>query len=119
MKTRLRWSSLLLAGALALGFAAPRAAVQDNASQDQEKQQKEEKPKKKGGFFGGLKAIRGSSSEQQEVTTTAGSKTVGEGEEIGNAKPSAADRQAVAGMESYAIPQEDLAKFQQEGRLKR
>ncbi len=103
-----------------LGVAAPWTMAQDNASQDQEKAQKEEKPKKKkGGFFGGLKAISGSSSEQQEATATAGSKTVGEGEEIGNAKPTAADRQAVTEMENYSIPQGDLAKFQEEGQLKR
>jgi len=119
MSRKLRFCSLVLVSALMLGAAAPRATAQDEASQDQEKSKKEEKPKKKkGGFFGGLKAITGSSTEQQEVTATAGSKTVGEGEEIGNAKPTAADRQAVTGMEGYSIPQDDLAKFQEEGQLK-
>ena len=119
MNSKLRFGSLVLVSALILGVAAPLAMAQDNASQDQEKPQKEEKPKKKkGGFFGGLKAISGSSSEQQEVTTTAGSKTVGEGEEIGNAKPTAADRQAVTGMENYSISQDDLARFQADGQLK-
>ncbi|MBI1940308.1 MAG: hypothetical protein HYS33_02235 [Acidobacteria bacterium] len=123
MSRELRFYSLVLVSALMLGAAAPQGmsqdeASQDQASQDQEKAKKEEKPKKKkGGFFGGLKAISGSSSEQQEVTATAGSKTVGEGEEIGNAKPTAADRQAVTGMEGYSIPQADLAKFQEDGQL--
>jgi hypothetical protein len=125
MKRKLKLDSLVFVLLFAIGVVAPRAMAQDNASQDQEKTQneekpqKEEKPKKKGGFFGGLKAISGSSSEQKEVTTTAGSKTVGEGEEIGNVKPSASDRQAVTGMESYSIPQQDLAKFQEDGQLKR
>jgi hypothetical protein len=119
MNSKLRLGSLVLVWALMLGVAAPLAMAQDNASQDQEKPQEEEKPKKKkGGFFGGLKAISGSSSEQKEATATAGAKTVGEGEEIGNAKPSAADRQAVTGMENYSIPQDELAKFQEEGQLK-
>jgi hypothetical protein len=119
MNGKLRLGLLVFLGVLMLGLAAPRAWAQDNASQDQEKAQKQEKPKKKtGGFFSGLKAVSGSSSEQQEVTTTAGSKTVGEGEEIGKVTPSAADRQAVTGMENYSIPQQDLAKFQEEGQLK-
>ncbi len=119
MNWKPRFYSLVLVTALMVGAGAPRALAQDEASQDEEKSQKEEKPKKKkGGFFSGLKAISGSSSEQQEVTATAGSKTVGEGEEIGNAKPSAADHQAVTEMENYSIPQDELAKFQEKGQLK-
>ena len=118
MNRKLKLYSLVLVAALMVGAGAPRSLAQDEASQDEEKSQKEEKPKKKGGFFSGLKAISGSSTEQQEVTATAGSKTVGEGEEIGNVKPSAVDRQAVTGMENYSIPQDELAKFQEEGQLK-
>jgi len=104
---------------LALAVGVPRAISQEQASEDQQKSEKEQKQKKKkGGFFSGLKAIRGESSEQQEVTATAGSKTVGEGEQIGDAQPTASDRQAVTTMENYAVPEKDLKKFQDDGKLK-
>lgn len=89
---------------------------QQNQSQGQSQQQ--EKPKKKGGFFGGLKAITGSSSEQTSATASAGAKGVGEGQQIGEVTPTPADRQAVANMEGYSVPQGDLSKFIEDGHLK-
>ncbi len=90
------------------------------APQDQQQAQKDEqqKKKKKGGLFGGMKAVSGESSEQQEATATAGSKSVGEGEKIGSVTPASADRQQVSAMENYSVPQNDLKKFQEDGRLK-
>jgi hypothetical protein len=52
------------------------------------------------------------------VTATAGSKTVGEGEQIGDARPTASDRQQVRAMENYSIPENDLRKFRDDGQLK-
>ena len=105
---------LIMWGVAAAGYA------QEQPQQEQEQTQKEqkEKKKKKGGFFGGLKAVTGASSDQQEVTATAGSKTIGEGEQIGDAKPTAADRQQVSGMENHSVPEKDLKKFQDDGNLK-
>jgi uncharacterized protein HemX len=120
MKRMLRLFALLVLGALWLALTISLGQQQAGSQQDQDKTQKEqqEKKKKKGGFFGGLKAITGESSEQQEVTATAGSKTVGEGEQIGNAQPTSADRQAVTAMENYSVPEKDLKKFQDDGQLK-
>jgi len=105
-----------------VGIAAGASPIgsQEQPKQEQEKPEKEQQPpkKKKGGFFGGLKAVAGGGSEQTEATRTAGSKTVGEGEQIGDAQPTAADRQAVSGMESYSVPENDLKKFQEAGTLK-
>ena len=113
---------VLCAGLMAWG--APPTSGQDQSQQDQSQQDQgksdkdQQKKKKKGGFFSGLKAVTGESSEQQEVTATAGSKTVGEGEQIGDAKPTAADRQAVTAMENYSLPEKDVKKFQDDGKLK-
>ena len=113
---------VLLAGLMAWG--APPTSPQDQSQQDQSQQgqgksdKDQQKKKKKGGFFSGLKAITGESSEQQEATRTAGSKTVGEGEQIGDAQPTAADRQAVNAMGNYSIPEKDVKKFQDDGQLK-
>ncbi len=115
-------SCVLLGSVAALGARAQDQPAQAQSPQDQEKsdQQKKEKEKKKkgGGFFGGLKAVSGSGSEQQEATRTAGSKTVGEGAQIGDAQPTAADRQAVSAMESFSVPAPEVKKFQDDGKLK-
>jgi len=121
MKRMLKLFSLLVLGALLMALTSSLGQEQTGSEQDQDKTQKEQqekKKKKKGGFFSGLKAITGESSEQQEVTATAGSKTVGEGEQIGNAQPTTADRQAVTAMENYSVPQKDVKKFQDDGQLK-
>jgi hypothetical protein len=115
--------ALALAGIL-LGAVRPRAqeqtaapSPQDEQKSDQQKKEKEKK-KKGGGFFGGLKAVSGSSSEQQEATRTAGSKTVGEGAQIGDAQPTADDRATVSAMEGYTLPPAEVKKFQEDGKLK-
>ena len=109
---------------LMMAADVPWAPSQDQEQQGQEQQGQEQnqkdpqqKKKKKGGFFGGLKSVTGQSSEQQGVTATAGSKTVGEGEQIGNVTPNPADRQQVTSMENYSVPEKDLKKFQGEGHL--
>lgn len=103
-------------------FAGPSAHLQDQPqegqSQSQQKdQQQQQQKKKKGGFFGGLKAVTGESGEQTEATRSAGSKSVGEGQTIGNVRPTATDRQKVTDMEKYSVPDKDLKKFQQDGQL--
>ena len=125
MRRTCRLLTLLIVFAALMAWGAPPASPQDQSQPDQSQQSQEKsdkdqqkKKKKGGGFFGGLKAITGESSEQQEATRTAGSKTVGEGEQIGSAQPTAADRRAVSAMESYAIPEKDVKKFQDEGQLK-
>jgi hypothetical protein len=121
MKGMLRVFSLLLLCGLLLGTGVPAGQAQEDSQPGQEKSQKEKQEKKKkksGGFFSGLKAVTGESSEQQEVTATAGSKTVGEGERIGDAQPTAADRQAVSAMENYTLSPGDVKKFQDDGQLK-
>ena len=125
MRQACRLFTLLIIFAVLMDWGAPPTSPQDQSQQDQSQQSQEKsdkdqqkKKKKGGGFFGGLKAVAGESSEQQEVTATAGSKTVGEGEQIGSAQPTAADRRAVSAMESYAIPEKDVKKFQDEGQLK-
>jgi hypothetical protein len=116
--------SLLVFCAVLTAWGVPPTSPQDQTQQGQSQQgqgtsdKDQQKKKKKGGFFSGLKAVTGESSEQQEVTATAGSKTVGEGEQVGEAKPTAADRQAVNAMENYSIPQKDVKKFQDDGQLK-
>lgn len=103
---------------LALLVATPAVRSQNETPPNQEQSEKEKpKKKKKGGFFSGLKAVTGESSEQQEVTATAGSKTIGEGEQIGDTQPTAAHRQAVTGMEKYALPEAEVKKFQEDGKL--
>jgi hypothetical protein len=124
MRRTCRLLTLLIVFAALTAWGAPPTSPQDQSQQDQSQQgqgksdKDQQKKKKKGGFFSGLKAITGESSEQQEATRTAGSKTVGEGEQIGEAKPTAADRQAVTAMENYSIPEKDVKKFQDDGRLK-
>lgn len=100
-------------------FAGTVVRPQDQQQQQDQSQQKEQeqKKKKKGGFFGGLKSVTGQSSEQQEVTATAGSKTVGEGEQISSVTPKAEDRRQVSAMENYSLPPADVKKFQEEGKL--
>ncbi len=127
MKSASKCFALVISCVLLWSVAAPRSRAQEQpaqaqSTQDQEKsdQQKKEKEKKKkgGGFFSGLKAVSGSGSEQQEATRTAGSKTVGEGAQIGDAQPTATDRQAVSAMESYSVPAPEVKKFQDDGKLK-
>ena len=122
MKLRFQFILLAVLGALLASVAVPSAPAQDQPQpyqqQDQQKSEKDQKKKKKGGFFSGLKAVAGQSSEQQGETATAGTKGVGEGEEIGNAQPSSADRAAVTAMENYSLPQGDVKKFQTDGKLK-
>ena len=65
-----------------------------------------------------MKAITGSSSEQTSATASAGTKGVGEGAQIGDAQPTAADRQAVSAMETYSVPAPEVRKFQDDGKLK-
>jgi len=116
MKRNLKWHTCILLLAAATLSAAPKLS-QDAPQQGQEQSQKEQKKKKKGGFFKGLKAVTGQGSEQQEATATAGSKSVGEGEKIGNVAPSAADREQLHAMETYSVPEEDLKRFQKDGHL--
>lgn len=124
------FAALLGAGLVVISSRAVRAGQdsQQNAqqgqenqgqSQNQEQSQQQQKPKKKGGFFGGLKAVTGSSSEQTADTASAGTKGVGEGQQIADVAPTAADRQAVFVMETYSVSQADLKKFIEDGRLKR
>ncbi len=90
---------------------------QDQTQTDQQQQPQPQKKKKKGGFFSGLKSVTGETGEQAEVTRTAGSKSVGEGEKIGEVTPTASDRQQVKGMEDYSLPQQEVKKFQADGKL--
>lgn len=118
---------VFLSCALILIFAAAadlRLRAQDQPQQGQDQgqgqqtqDQQQQPKKKKGGFFGGLKAITGQSSEQQATTQTAGSKTIGEGQKIGEAQPTGADRQKVTAMEKYSVPPNELKKFQEDGHL--
>lgn len=123
MKRKLQALPLLLGLILLMVLAAPASQTsQEQPAQEQPAQEQaqkdQQKKKKKGGFFGGLKAVTGQSSEQQEATATAGSKSVGEGQKIGDVVPTASDRQQVTGMENYSIPEKDLKKFQDDGHLK-
>lgn len=129
MKSAFRFFAVAISFVLLGTVAAPPGLAQDQSTQsppqqdqstpDQQKPDKQKKEKKKGGgFFSGLKAVSGSGSEQQEATRTAGSKTVGEGAQIGDAQPSATDRQAVSAMESYSVPAPEVKKFQDDGKLK-
>jgi hypothetical protein len=123
MNAAKKWVTLILVLAFMVLAGRPSGAAQDQPSGEQEKAEKETKTKekekkKKGGFFSGLKAVSGSSSEQQELTATAGTKGVGEGEEIGNITPTTADRNAVSAMERYMLPEPEVKKFQADGRLK-
>ena len=127
MKSALRFLALVFSCILLGSVAARPPRAQDTSSQGQPTQdqsqqgqqtEKEKKKKKGGGFFGGLKAVSGSGSEQQEATRTAGSKTVGEGAQIGEAQPTAADRQAVSAIETYSVPAPEVKKFQDDGKLK-
>lgn len=111
-------TTLLAFGGAALARAQEQSQEASQPGQEQSEKEQKEKKKKKGGFFSGLKAVTGESSEQQTATRTAGSKTVGEGENVADIQPSAADRQAVTAMEGYAIPAPDLKKFQDDGKLK-
>lgn len=121
----MKWNRLILilVSALLLVSSVPTIAAQGESQKEQAKPDKEEtkgkEKKQSGGFLGGLKAISGSGSEQQQLTATAGSKTIGEDAQgIVDAQPTAADRKAVASMESYSIPSVDLTKFQSDGQLK-
>lgn len=129
MKSAFRYFAVVISFVLLGTVAAPPGLAQDQSTQsppqqdqstpDQQKPEKQKKEKKKGGgFFSGLKAVSGSGSEQQEATRTAGSKTVGEGAQIGDAQPTAADRQAVSAMEGYSVPAPEVKKFQDDGKLK-
>jgi hypothetical protein len=126
----MRRARTLFAGTMlfvALAFlAGPGARAQDQSqsqsqSQPQEDQNQPQKdqpqPKKKGGFFKGLKAVTGQSSEQTEDTAAAGSKSVGEGAQIAAVTPTAQARGKVTAMENYSVPDKDLKKFQEDGKL--
>lgn len=118
MKRKLQSLPLLLGLILLMVLAAPASQTSQEQPAQEQAQKDQQKKKKKGGFFGGLKAVTGQSSEQQEATATAGSKSVGEGQKIGDVVPTASDRQQVTGMENYSIPEKDLKKFQDDGHLK-
>lgn len=90
---------------------------QEQTPKDQEQNQNQSQKKKKGGFFGGLKAVTGESGQQTEATRTAGSKSVGEGEQIGEVEPKNSDRQQVDAMDKYSVSPADLKKFQDQGHL--
>ena len=105
---------LILVVTATTSFGLPQDQPQEGQGQAEKDQQQK---KKSGGIFGGLKAITGESSEQTEVTATAGSKSVGEGEKIGNVTPTAADRQQVKAIEDYSVPEKDVKKFQEDGHL--
>jgi hypothetical protein len=107
---------LILVVTATTSFGLPQDQPQEGQGQA-EKDQQQKKKKKSGGIFGGLKAITGESSEQTEVTATAGSKSVGEGEKIGNVTPTAADRQQVKAIEDYSVPEKDVKKFREDGHL--
>lgn len=107
----------------ALLLFTPPLLSQEPAAQSspgQERAEKTKKPatKKSSGFFTGLKAVTGEGGEQEAATRTAGSKTVGEGEEIGDVQPGAEHRRAVDALEKYTVPREDVEKFKEEGGLK-
>ena len=129
MKSAIRFFAMVITFVLLATAAAPRGLAQDQSTQNPPKQDQsqqgqtsdkdqQKKKKKGGGFFSGLKAVSGSGSEQQEATRTAGSKTVGEGAQIGDAQPTADDRKTVQAMEAYSIPAPEVKKFQEDGKLK-
>ena len=135
MKSAIRFFAVVITFVLLGTMAAPPGLAQDQSTQnpppaqnppqqDQSQQgqtsdkDQQKKKKKGGGFFSGLKAVSGSGSEQQEATRTAGSKTVGEGAQIGDAQPTADDRKTVQAMEAYSIPAPEVKKFQEDGKLK-
>ena len=127
MKSAFRFFAVVISFVLLGTVAAPPGLAQDQSTQsppqqDQSQQwqqtEKEKKKKRGGGFFGGMKAITGSSSEQTSATASAGTKGVGEGAQIGDAQPTAADRQAVSAMETYSVPAPEVKKFQDDGKLK-
>ena len=107
---------LILVVTATTSFGLPQDPPQEGQGQA-EKDQQQKKKRKSGGIFGGLKAITGESAEQTEVTATAGSKSVGEGEKIGNVTPTTADRQQVKAIEDYSVPEKDVKKFQEDGHL--
>ena len=133
MKSAFKFLALVIAAVLLGSVAPPRPRAQDQSSQGQtaegqtaqgqsqpaQQSDKEQQKKKKkgGGFFGGMKAITGASSEQTSATASAGTKGVGEGAQIGDAQPTAADRQMVSAMEGYSIPPAEVKKFQEDGKL--
>ena len=120
--------ALAVLAVLAWVTTQPLRAVQDaqqtppqdqGQSQSQDQTKTQEQPKKKGGFFKGLtKVTGGQSGQESSATASAGAKGVGEGDKISDLTPTAADRQAVTAMESYSLPQGDLNKFIQDGKLK-
>ena len=123
MNSGSKFATLMLVLAFLSIPGRPASAVQDQSAGDQEKSDKDQKAqekekKKKGGFFSGLKEVSGGGSEQKELTATAGSKGVGEGEDIGKIQPTSVDRAAVSAMESYSVPEPEVKKFQTDGRLK-
>jgi hypothetical protein len=110
---------IILAAWLVLGSTPfPRAEEKSQGASPPGQEKSTKDQKKKGSFFRGLKAVAGQSSEQQGETATAGTKGVGEGEQIANLQPSAADRQAVTAMEEYSVSASELKQFQEEGKLK-
>lgn len=111
---------LILVVTAATSFGLPQDQPQEGQGQtqkDQQQKDQQQEKKKSGGFFRGLKAVTGESSEQTEVTATAGSKSVGEGEKIGNVTPTTADRLQVKAIEDYTVPEKDVKKFQEDGHL--
>lgn len=106
---------VLLVFVLLLGAAAVKVAV---LAQDQAKVQKDAKRHETNNrsFFAGAKPVAAAGSQQQGLTATGGTKGL-DGQMIGSAQPTSADRAIVTIMENYTIPEADLKKFQDEGKL--
>ena len=110
MKTAAKLVLLLLV--LLLAAAAGRVAA---LAQGQAKDAKRHDTKNRS-FFTGAKPVAASGSQQQGLTATGGTKGL-DGQMIGSAQPTAADRAIVTVMENYTIPEADLKQFQDEGKL--
>ena len=113
MKTAAKFVVLLLV--LLMGAAAGRVAV---LAQGQAKAQKDAKrhATNNRSFFAGAKPVAASGSQQQGLTATGGTKGL-DGQMVGSAQPTSADRAIVTVMENYTIPEADLKQFQDEGKL--
>jgi hypothetical protein len=116
--TRIAAPAFLAALILAAPVLRSQETAQPAAAEERPEKAKKPAAKKSGGFFTGLKAVTGEGGEQQADTRTAGSKTVGEGEEIGDVQPGTEHRRAVEALEKYKLPRADVDKFKEEGGLK-
>ena len=99
---------VLLLGA-AIGWVAALAQGQAKAQKDAKRHDTNNRS-----FFAGAKPVAATGSQQQGLTATGGTKGL-DGQTIGSAQPTAADRAIVRVMENYSIPEADLKKFQDEG----